>query len=245
MKLLVDYKEDELVKLSDEEKQTLFLLECAERGVPLPDTIPEYLEAPEEREDLKEDAVVYSISGGRYSSDKFYFNTLEEAEAVAALIRKTSVPVASTYQSSKSIYYLGEEREATIEIETIKVYSANKYAKVKEEIAIYSQNEKRIKSNNSRRQEIMDKQSKVMDEIDDAITEANKNITRLGELKRIFEQYKKMANDDHEVAVRFLLNAHYSEIFEYEDDKLPRIGITKQDVDKYIENSKKEDEDEE
>ena len=242
MKLLIDYKEDELVNLSDDEKQTLFLLECAERGVPLPDTIPEYLEAPEEREDLKEDTSVYSISSGRYSSDKFYFNSLEEAEAVAALVRKTSVPVSSTYQTSKSIYYLGGEREATIEIETIKVYSADKYAKVKEEIAIYSQNEKRIKSNNSRRQEIMDKQAKVMNEINDAINEAEKNITRLGELKRIFEQYKTMANDDHEVAVRFLLNAHYSEISEYEDSKLPRIGISKEDVDKYIDKSKKEEE---
>jgi hypothetical protein len=243
MKLLADYSEDELVNLGDDEKQTMFLLECAERGVPLPDTIPTYMQSPDERDDLKPDQVVYTVTSGRYSSDKWYFKTLEEAEAVATLIRQTAISISHDYRNSKSTYYLGEG-EITVDINTDPVYSANKYAQVKEEISIYEQRKDAVDRNNKRRSEIMSKQAEVMSEINDSVYEAEKNITRLGELKRIFEQYLRMANNDHEVAVRFLLNAHYGEISDYDDDKLPRIGITKEDVNKYLEISKAKAEEE-
>lgn len=233
MKLLIDYKEDELVKLTDDEKNTLFLLECAERGVPLPETLPKYLESPEERDDLKEDEVVYSISGGRYSSDKFYFKSMEDAEEVATLLRQKTISLSSDYKAGKSVYYLGEGEPSTVEIENMRVYSGDKYTQVKEEITVYENNKKNIKSNNDRRNEIMAKQSAVMSEIDDAIYTAEKNITRVAELKGIFEKYKKMADGNQEIAVRFMLNAHYSEISGYDSEILPKIGFTQTEVDAY------------
>lgn len=244
MKLLIDYKQDELVKLTDDEKQTLFLLECAERGVPLPDTIPEYMPSPDEREDLQEDTVVYSISGGRYSSDKFYFKTMEDAEEAATLLRQKTIALDSNYRNSKSVYYLSAKEAPEVEIANLKVYSANKYNQVKEELSIYEKQKGAVDSNNKRRTEIMDKQSAVMTEIDNAIYEAQRVLQRTAELKELFEKYKKMANGDREVAIRFLLNAHYSEVSEYEDDNLPKIGIERSEIEKYVEASKAKEESE-
>lgn len=244
MKLLVDYTQEELVNLTDDQKQVLFLLECAERGVALPESIPAYLESPEERDDLKEDSTLFAISTGRYSSDKFYFKTMEEAEAAVELIRKNAVSVDSTYRSGRSIYYLGTKEVPTIEIESVKVYSADKYAQTKEEISIYESQKSRIDSNNSRRSKIMDEQAKVMQDIDNAISDAERDITRVAELKTIFEKYKTMADGNHEIAVRFMLNAHFNEVEAYEDDKLKNMGLTREDITKYIEKSKKSEDEE-
>lgn len=244
MKLLVDYTQNELVKLTDDQKQVLFLLECAERGVALPESIPAYMESPEEREDLQEDTSLFAISTGRYSSDKFYFKTMELAEEAVNLIRKNAVMVDSTYRSGRSVYYLGTKEVPIIEIESVKVYSADKYAQTKEEISIYESQKSRIESNNSRRNKIMQEQAGVMQEIDNAINDAKRDITRVAELKEMFDKYKKMAEGNHEIAVRFMLNAHFSEVEKYEDDKLKNMGISRADVDSYIEKTKSsEDED--
>ena len=49
-------------------------------------------------------------------------------------------------------------------------------------------------------------------EIDNAIYEAQRVISRTAELKP-FDKYKKMANGDYDdIAVRFLLNAHHAEV---------------------------------
>lgn len=238
MKLLMDYKNEELVELNDEEKQSLFLLECAERGVPLPDATPAYIKEPKERDENKPDLTTYSI-GGRYSSDKFHFMTLEEAQAVADLIKSNAVSVQSGY-SDDGAHLDGGTVE--VEVHTNNTYSKDKYESVKAQIADFKQDKSKVTNNNSRRAEIIKKQESVMTEINNAIWDANKNVTRLAELKRIFEQYLTMANKDREVAVRFLLNAHYSEVTEYEDDMLPQIGLTREDIEKYNKNSEAKDE---
>jgi hypothetical protein len=243
VKLLVDYKQDELVNLTDDEKQTLFLLECAERGVPLPDTIPAYMPSPDEREDLKEDATVFSITIGRYSSDKAYFANIEDAQEVVKLIKSKAIHVDSDYRSGKSTYFISDKDSDELSIETAKVYTKNKYNEVKEELSVYEKQKGVVDANNRRRSESMKKQEEVMTEIDNAIYEAQRVISRTAELKELFEKYKKMANGDYDIAVRFLLNAHYTEVTEYEDENLPKIGITRADIEKYNEASKqKEDE---
>lgn len=233
MKLLFDYKDEELVKLTDEEKHSLFLLECAERGVPLPDATPEYIKEPKERDENKPDLTTYSI-GGRYSSDKFHFMQLDQAQAVADLIKKTAVSVASSY-SDKGAHLDGNAVE--VEVHTNSTYSKDKYAAVKAEITEFEKDKSKVSNNNARRAEIVQKQERVMTEINDAIWSADKNVTRLAELKRIFQQYLTMANKDREVAVRFLLNAHYAEVDDYEDEMLPKIGLTRADIETYKKNS--------
>lgn len=243
MKLLVDYKQDELVNLTDDEKQTLFLLECAERGVPLPDAIAAYMPSPDERDDLKEDVTIFSVTIGRYSSDKAYFKSIEDAQEVVKLIKSKSIHVDHDYRNGKSKYFLSDKDPEELNIETSNVYSQNKYNEVKEELSVYEKQKGVVDANNRRRSDAMKKQEEVMTEIDNAIYEAQRVISRTAELKELFEKYKKMANGDYDIAVRFLLNAHYTEVSEYEDENLPKIGITRADIEKYNENSKaKEDE---
>lgn len=244
MKLLVDYSQEELVNLTDDEKQTLFLLECAERGVPLPDTIPAYMPSPDERDDLKEDMTIFSIAIGRYSSDKAYFKSLEDAQEVVKLIKSKATHVDHDYRNDSSKYFLSDKDVDEFSIETTKVYSQNKYNEVKEELSVYEKQKGVVDANNRRRSESMKKQEEVMTEIDNAIYEAQRVISRTAELKTLFDKYKKMANGDYDIAVRFLLNAHYAEVSEYEDENLPKIGIKREDIQKYNEASKPQEDEE-
>lgn len=236
MKLLKDYAEDELVAITPDDKQQLFLIECAERGTPLPASVPAFMSSPEDREDLKSDTTVYKV--GDYASS-MYFNTIEEAQAVADLINRTAVKLDYDYRSHGSnIYHLSDDTGRTVEVETMLVYSADKYKELKNEIDRFARDKEIVDKNNSRRESILNDHASIMGEIDDAIYEAHKNITCLNEFKQIFEQYLTMANGDRDVAVRFLLNAHYSEITEYNGDQLAKIGLTQLDVDGYNEASK-------
>lgn len=232
MKLLIDLTQDELVELTPEQKQQVYLLELAERGIALPSAVPEYLSSPESREDLQPDITLYAIGSG-YSSD-YWFESLDKAKAVADLIATAQVSVDYDYRSgSDKNYHITSRDKKDIEIKTVPAYSMDLYSKLKDELKQYNDDKNKIDRNNTRREDILNKQSAVMSEIDDAIQDAESKVTRINEFAGMFAEYLKMAEGNHTVAVRFLLNAHYDEIAKYEPEYLERIGITKQDVTDY------------
>ncbi len=85
MKLLKDYKENELVKITGEEKQQLFLLECADRGVTLPSATPKFICKPEMEDKFKPDTTVFIIKHG-WNDICFAKNRDGADEIVKALI---------------------------------------------------------------------------------------------------------------------------------------------------------------
>lgn len=231
MKLLKEYTEAELLALTQEEKNSMFLLECANRGVTLPSATPTYIAEPSKRKELAPDLMVYVIKKG-YSGGTLYFKTEAEAQAVLELLTATAVHVDYNYHSNNSIYYENNKSDK-YEVSSEMIYSSNKYTQFKEEISSYEKSMDNIKSSNQRRESILEEQQNVMIEIDNAIAEADRNVTQLNKFKKLFAEYKKMANNDQEIAVKFLLNAHFSDISDYDDEQLTAIGITKAEIAEY------------
>lgn len=233
MKLLNDLSQDELVELSPEQKQQVYLLELAERGIALPSATPEYMDSPAERDDLQPDTTLYNIVTG-YSSSDLWFDTQERAAEVAALLGQKTVSVDYDYVSgSDRNYHITDRGAKSFEIKAVPAYSMDRYSKLKDELKKYNDEKDKIDRNNRRRQEIIDKQSVVMSEIDTAIVDAETKTTRVTQLAGMFAEYTKMAEGNHTIAVRFMLNAHYDEVSKYEDQYLGRIGITRDDVNEY------------
>lgn len=234
MKLLIDLTEEELVNISPEEKQQVYLLELAERGIALPSAVPEYIPSPDARDDLQPDTTVYSIGADSYGSSNYYFATIEEAQAAAALVSSSRIKVDYNYNAgSGRTYYITSQDASEIEIQTTPAFSMDLYNKLKGELKEYNVKKANIDKQNGRRKDILDKQAVVMAEIDDAIAEANRKVTRVNEFAAMYAEYLKMANDDADVAARFLLNAHYDELHEYEDVYLQRIGISLKTINDY------------
>ena len=227
MKLLKDYTEKELVKITPEEKHQMFLLECADRGVTLPTSIPKFVQKPEKREDLQPDKQVYKLSVNY--SDLAYFETMEDAEKAAELFNRTAIGVGYNWGDSDKSYY-EEAKQREVKIDAVMIFSADKYASLKSEIKAYNDRKSSIEKTNLTRAEILDKHQGILNEIEDAVALAEKNITRIADFKKMLKEYLKMAENDMKVAVRFLLSAHYQEICEYDDERLAEIGLTKQDI---------------
>lgn len=240
MKLLIDLTQDELVTLTPEQKQQVYLLELAERGIALPSAVPAYMDSPEERDDLKPDINLYVISSGY--SNEYTFETIEAAKEAAEVLTRLAISTDYDYRNSTKYYRIKSRDIGEVDIKTLPAYSLDRYDKLKDELKQYGDQKEKIERNNRRRTEITDKQAQVMTEIDDAILEAERNVTRINEFAGMFAEYLKMAENNHQVAVRFLLNAHYDEIAKYEPEYLERIGITKQDVTDYEASSAKKDE---
>lgn len=238
MKLLKDYSEKELIALTEEEKASLYLLELAHRGITLPSAMPEFISAPDKRADLLPDLTVYRLSRG-YNDTNLYFKTEEEATKAIEMLVMSTVKVDSSWSSSGNIYY-EDDKDKRFEIKTEQVYSANKYAKFKAEIEVYESQKSKIEHNNVERENIISKHQNVMGEIDEAIAQADRNITKLNSFKDLFDQYRKMANGDEEIAIKFLLSANYAEISEYSDSKLEELGLSKAIIDKFNKESVEE-----
>ena len=238
IKLLKDYTDVELTELGHDDKHQLFLVECADRGIALPASVPAFMASPEDRDDLKPDTTIYRV--GNLYGNAYYLSTIEEAQEVASLLSRTAINVSYDYRShGDNIYHITvTERDRDLEVSPMQVYSTDKYAGFKEELDQYNKQKESVDKNNTRRSQILEQHTKLMGEIDDAIYEAQRNVTRLQEFHDIFKQYLDMANNDHQVAVRFLLNAHYSEITEYDDAQLVKIGLSRTDINKYNEDSK-------
>jgi hypothetical protein len=236
IKLLKDYTDVELTEPGHDDKHQLFLVECADRGIALPASVPTFMASPEDRDDLKPDTTVYRV--GNLYGNVYYFSTIEEAQDVASLVSRTAINVSSDYRSHGDNIYHIIERDRDLEVSPMQVYSTDKYDEFKGELDQYNKQKESVDKNNTRRSQILEQHTKLMSEIDDAIYEAQRNVTRLQEFYDILKQYLEMANNDHSVAVRFLLNAHYSEVTEYDDTQLEKIGLSRADINKYNEESK-------
>lgn len=240
MKLLRDYTEKELIALQEDEKAQLYLLELADRGITLPSATPAFIASPEKRADLAPDLAVYKI-GKEYGSGNFYFRDEETAKKILEMINAHALHLDYQYRSSgPNIYYCSDAPEKH-EIKVEMVYSAAKYSEFKTEIDAYEASKSRIDSNNSRRESIISKQEAVIREIEDAISAADRNITKLNGFKALLEEYRKMANGDEDIAIKFLLNANYSDIVEYDDEQLTDIGLSREIITKFNNDSLKED----
>ena len=232
MNLLIDLTEKELVDITPEQKQQIYLLELADRGIALPNSVPAYMDSPANRDDLQPDIQLYSVGSGY--SNEFWFDSIDKAQAVADLISSTSIKAEYDYRSGMDrTYYVSAREPQSIEAKTIPSYSMDTYSKLKDELKKYGDMASQIKKNNERRQKILDEQEKVMSEIDDAIAKAERNVTRVNEFAEMYKEYLKMAENNPTIAAKFLLNAHYAEVHEYEDEKLETIGISRELVTMY------------
>ncbi len=234
MKLLKDYTDEELIEIQDDVDayNQLFLIECADRGVTLPQMVPTFIGLPEDRDDLKPDANLYELKEG-YSGG-FYFKELADAEEVMSLISKKGVKANSNYSIGGRTFTLDKD-SPDYKIESVPCYSHEKYEEIRAEIKQYEANKNKIKANNDRRADDLRKHEEITNDIYDAIENARKNITRVNELAEVYKTCLKMADNDTKVALKFMFNANKEELLEYDEKSLKAIGLSKVDIDIAVE----------
>lgn len=233
IKYLEEYSKEELHNLSEQDKAALFGMECAARGVALPSSIIDVPDSPEARTDLAPDVTVYGVKIG-YGSSDIYYSASEEAQAVADAINKDQLSLGSSYTGSKRRYYVNgredsEARKAVVE--TISAFSEGKWSELQSEI-------KEFDRTKEERQKIIDSNSKlrkqhdeIWDDINKAIAVANHDFSSAERLKKQYEEYKKLANDDEIMAKRFLVKAQFNELDSLSDESLALVaGLTKDEI---------------
>jgi hypothetical protein len=232
MKLLKDYTDQELIALTPEETNTLHLLELADRGIPLPDALPEFLQDPVEKLEWAPDSAVFVI-GVDYH--EICFTDRREADEAMTILQSSAVKAAYNYRDRRKVYHLSSKLEVTMEEQP--AYSEKKWSELRTEIQAFNQNAAKVKENNKTRKNMQDQQDAVANEISNAIYYAQQRINAQGRLKSLFEKYMSMADNQHHVAVKFFLSAHLNDVEDSEDEVLVSIGITRQDIENYLQPS--------
>lgn len=231
VKYLDEYTKEELHNMTEEDKQRLFGMECAARGVALPSSLVEIPEDPADRPELAPDKTLYGVRFSSYGSTEMYYSTPEEAQAVAEKINENKVEVQSTYSSGKSRYYISDRDARTASVEAVNVFSEAKWSELKSEIQNYDNTKKK-------RQELIDQNNKlrkehdeIWEDINKAVSEANYDFDTADKLSKQYSEYKKLADNDENTAKKFLVKAQYNTLCNLSDESLATVaGFTREEV---------------
>lgn len=229
MKLLKDYTDQELVALTPDEVHALNLLELADRGIPLPDALPEFMQDPLEKPEWAPDATVFIVTIDYHD---ICFTDREKAAATMSMLQGSAVKADYNYRDQKKTYHIS--RISELEMKEAPAYSEKKWAELKTQINAFNQNAVKVKENNDLRTKMKARQDSVADEISNAIYYAQQRINAQGRLKGLLEKYMDMADNQRHVAVKFFLDAHINEVQDLEDDALQSIGISRDDIHNHL-----------
>jgi hypothetical protein len=228
MKRLEEYTQQELVDLKDDDLEKMFLIECASRGYVLPASLEKVPDAPETRAEFQKDVKAWRVKTGY--SDYLWFKTELEADNVAKLLRDTTIHVSNGDYRTEKAYINNSDRDADYPVDSVEVYSYDLFNKLKDELALYESKKRTYDAILSRRNDAISKHNEVWKDIHDAINTARTEITRVAELQKALKQYQTIAGGDATIAKKFLVNAHYSELSDLNDDLLKKVGVTREEI---------------
>jgi len=194
MKQINDLSKAEVLALTDEQINTMIDLECACENVPLLPPEPVKPDVPK----FEPDTTYYGIVG-------FYFKAAEDAAKIlnafdsVALLRmgysdKFPIP-PSDYEKPK--------------IEPKKFMSPEMYDRVKGEKAAADSAMEKYTSDKKDYDEIVKQRVKQVDYVWDIVNEVRQEQYKKDSFKSQFKRYLTLADGNHAIAWKFLVNANY------------------------------------
>lgn len=223
MKPFKSLSEQELVALTDDDIQRYIDYACAEDGVPLLPALPPAPEAVNFEPDTK----VYSV--GHF----LHFLSAEQAARVMEAISEAA-PVEMDYLSVPSgvpSHAISTRRASGQTVTVEMAFSAERAAQLKDALAGQKRAEDIYDKAKKAYDRAVNERESIASEIHDAIGEAWEKRRRREALRRDYERYLSLADNNAEIAARFLANANRDaqallpELFTFAVELLPSRAV--------------------
>jgi len=231
MKRLEEYTNDELMKLTDKEIETLIDLECAHEGVPLlPEDVP--VKPAKPSEDLEPDVTYYEFS----TSPEFM--TQADAVAAAELIKQFDSPDTEwTYGRGKSFdMFKGVKKRTQVDIVSKKAFTAAHHAKIADAKSKYEMELDAYDKAQREYDSIAKNRRQTSQSVYDRLSEAREHFAKIQRYCTEFKRYLKLAEGSRQIAWNFLKSAHPEE-----DEFIDSEVRTKLAVDAVVESAHAEE----
>jgi len=199
MKRLTEMSRDELLDMTDQQREELADLECAYEGIPL---LPE---RPQEAEINypERDVTIYAVDGHNFTDD-------EEAIGYCTFVNNLTSLVKIDYDwglGSGDFKYVSRQEPPKRELEKKSVYSNDAYAELKAELKRTKTQEEVYKTKVSEYKDALGKRTKVYDKIDSAVHDAWEEKRREDMLVRAYQKYLTLT-EDKDIAIKLLRDAY-------------------------------------
>jgi len=197
VKRIDEMNKEEILALKDEEITTLIDLECAYEGIPLLPDCPSKPEVINHEKDL----AAYEIAG-------YYFLTSEEAGKVLEVIQSADTYIKDGWNDDAQLKKIKDGDYCCPKIETRKFYSSQKLSEIKNELEENKQLIVAYENKKHNYDDILEKRKKVADKVCSIIDEVTEDQAKQQLYSEEFNRYLKLANNNQEVAMNFLLKAY-------------------------------------
>jgi len=212
MKKIEELTDEELVNLTSEQINYYIDFACAAAGIAL---LPlDELGPKPEKCVAQPKTTVYEIAG-QFTLDSEHARRILEAFNSGKLYR-------STYPGSDYYTKYLEEKNESVKIETVSMYTNEEWQAIKDEYTNYAQRLKEWTTENTEYEKIKKARKETEEEIYDLISAARHKLSKLNKIKTDFARYLVLANNNPEIALKFLRNAY--DLSGYEDIEL-QIGL--------------------
>lgn len=226
MKLLKHYTYEELTSLTEDQKEELFLLECANRGVALPMSIPEYVEEPKAYQNHTPQLKAFEITNN-YTTVGFV-NSEEVAKAICNMLNQCDKQIDYIIEDGKLYHYQSPKKPNAV-YQQIAIFSAEQVEAFTKESQAYDEKKDEYEKNNKIREKLLEQHYEIRKEISDAIENAREIIYKAERIRKMFNKYLEMAENNREIAIRFLKNSG-EQFSNFNDYQLGILSISREEL---------------
>jgi len=196
-----DYTDEELMKLSVDQRKELVDFECAIEGIPLPDD-PETVNPPQKPHHEKD---VYGFILSHAGGGNLAFPSREAAEQARQAVMNLG-PLSELYMSGPS-YERKLVPVSEITIEQKQYYSPQRWLKIGHELEAYEKDKKAWEAKENALEKLIEGRAAIQKEMDDRVREASRQRTLCHNMGVRFRKYMTLSGDDPGIALRFLVDA--------------------------------------
>ena len=197
VKRIDEMSKKKILELTNEDIATLIDLECAYEGIPLLPDCPSKPEVINHEKDL----AAYEIAG-------YYFLTSEEASRVLEVLQSADTYIKEGWNDDAQLKKIKDGDYYCPKIETRKFYSQQKLGDIKNELEEDKQLIVAYENKKKNYDAIFEKRKKVADRVCSIINEIKEDQEKQQLYSDEFNRYLKLANNNQEVAMNFLLKAY-------------------------------------
>lgn len=212
MKEFEKLTDQEIYNLSNEEIKNYKRLVLAENGV----KFPKQPIAPQEV-DEKPDIMVYTIDGLSDKWNNLCFFTIEAArEFVSIIMQLKNIGTLKTSNADYKTHFFDEglpkdwqNNQPTLNIQANPAFSLELYRKIEKKVKAYNAEKEKYLKEKDEYMKAINKAKEFTSSIDEKIDEVRKDIDHKESLYyKLKEDYLPLAENDYEIALRFLDKAY-------------------------------------
>jgi hypothetical protein len=212
MKRLAEMNRNELLDMTDQQREELTDLECAYEGIPLLPEKPKEVEInyPER------DVTIFVVDGHNFTDE-------DEALEYCTFVNNLTSLVKVDYDwglGSGDFKYVGRQESPKRELEKRDVYSHDAYLELKAELKRTKTQEEVYNTKVHEYKDALEKRTKVYDKIDSAVHDVWEEKHREEGLVKAYQKYLSLTEDE-DIAIKLLKDAY--DITAIEEAKVPSL----------------------